>query len=115
MTPDNLSKDQFGRITTAEAGFTVHDPSSPAGLKYDRSADFAGTHVQREVPLDNLNTIQHYLDPAKVLNYLHNPSDEHPTITKIGRTHWVDDGHHRLAAEMLKGSKTMTMNVAEFK
>lgn len=115
MSLDNLSKDQFGRITTREAGFTVHDPASPAGLKYDRSADFAGTHTQKDVPLSGLHTIQSFLDPAKVLHYLHNPSDESPTITKIGKTHWVDDGHHRLAAEMLRGATSMKANVAEFK
>lgn len=127
---DNLQQVQFGlgnlnkiqpvpgsshRINSADVGFKVHEWNSPAGLKYEASADSSAPYEPSEIDLSKLHTIQDTMKRSAVENYIHNAPSKTPLVTKVGSRHFIDDGHHQIAAAKMKGATKMTANVRKVK
>ena len=65
--------------------------------------------AQMEIPIDQIVTDQNVIGRSK----LYNPSSETVFIEKIGNTHHLRDGNHRVAAAFLRGDKTVSAKVAD--
>jgi hypothetical protein len=127
---NNLQQVQFGmgnlnkiqpvpgnshRINSSDVGFNVHEWDSPAGLKYDASASSDTPYESGEVDLSRLHTIQGTMKRSAVESYIHDSPSKAPLITKVGSRHFIDDGHHQLAAAKMRGETKVTANIRKVK
>jgi hypothetical protein len=81
----------------------------------------------RDVPLDQLHSIQHSVKPERVAQYIDHPDAvpegaEHPTaktpidepvVVKYGGKLFLHDGHHRSAAALLTGKKSIRARLVD--
>lgn len=66
----------------------------------------------KRVKLSTLTATQETLNPDKVNQLIREPSDEPITVARTGNNQsWLYDGHHRAAAAIARGEKTILAKV----
>lgn len=106
----NINREQFGLGHPQSFGFTGIANVQHNGLaKFDRNKG-----ITKRISLSNIKATQDYIDPEKAKNFADNRKIGGGKPPDIVRSHGDDfawDGHHRLAGAMLRGQKTMKVNL----